>query len=620
MEGLFGKLHLVLLILSSSIFTVSTRTISFEFDSITPDAYSNFTLLGSSAISNGALQITPDTLNSGFIRNKSGRIMYNKPFELWEESSNSSPGWVASFTTTFVVNLFSLANVSRGEGLAFVIAPDLNMPSNSEGQYLGLTNSTTDGNVSNHLIAIELDTAKQEFDPDDSHIGLNINSVRSNWTESNIAITSSYMSMNNMVKDYVKQSSYLGFSASTGKDAQLNAVRKWSLTLNTNQGNNDSFAWKKITIGVVVPSLLLLIVCVASVGYYLHKKRASDDPVILGVLKRLPGTPREFKFNDLKNATNNFDEKLKLGQGGFGVVFKGIIHKENIEVAVKKFSRESMKGKDDFLAELTIINRLRHKNLVQLLGWCYKQGMLLLVYEYMPNGSLDCHLFGGPEKILSWENRCKIILGVASALHYLHNEYDQKVLHRDLKASNIMLDSELNARLGDFGLARALENGKTSYAELGGVAGTLGYIAPECFLTGKASRDSDIYGFGAVVLEVMCGQRPWTKIAGFQALVDWVWSLYREGRILEAMDERIGNNYVLVEAERLLLLGLACSHPLAKDRPKSQVLLQMISGSLPIPYIPLFKPAFLWPTVDSTDDETLTRTTGQMSKPSSSCA
>lgn len=223
--------------------------------------------------------------------------------------------------------------------------------------------------------------------------------------------------------------------------------------------------------------------------------------------------------------------------------------------------------------------------------------MLLLVYEYMPNGSLDNHVFCGPESApLSWRLRYKIISGVASALNYLHNEYDQTVVHRDLKASNIMLDSHFNARLGDFGLARAIENEHTSYAELEGVHGTMGYIAPECFHTGKASRESDVYGFGAVVLELVCAQRPWTKIDDFQCLVDWVWCLHREGRVLEAVDERLGQEFVAEEAERLLLLGLACSHPIAVERPKTQAVVQILTGAMPLPHVPPFKPVFMWPS------------------------
>ncbi|KAI8541000.1 hypothetical protein RHMOL_Rhmol08G0028700 [Rhododendron molle] len=342
--------------------------------------------------------------------------------------------------------------------------------------------------------------------------------------------------------------------------------------------------------------------------------------ILLGALKRLPGTPREFHFKDLKRATNNFDEKNKLGQGGFGVVYRGHLHDENLEVAVKWFSRETIKGEDDFLAELTIINRLRHKHLVRLLGWCHKKGKLLLVYDYMPNGSLDSHLFTKTpdSKPLSWDQRYNIISGVASALNYLHNEYDQRVVHRDLKASNIMLDSDFNARLGDFGLARALDEEKTSYLEVEGVAGTLGYIAPECFLTGKATQQSDVYAFGVVLLEIVCGLQRGTRFDMFHFLVDWVWSLHREGRILDAVEERLGDEYVVEEAQKVLVLALACSHPVARERPRTQAIVHIISGLVPVPYVPPFKPAVVWaskPSPEEDDISSLASTTEAKSFP-----
>ncbi|KAI3717083.1 hypothetical protein L1987_68432 [Smallanthus sonchifolius] len=235
-------------------------------------------------------------------------------------------------------------------------------------------------------------------------------------------------------------------------------------------------------------------------------------------------------------------------------------------------------------------------------GWCHKNGKLLLVYEYMRNGSLDMHLFTKTSEPLNWTLRRKILAGVASALHYLHYEYDQKVVHRDIKASNIMLDSDFNARLGDFGLARALDNEKTSYAEAIGVLGTIGYIAPESILTGIATQHSDIYAFGALLIEVVSGQRPGTKVNGFQFMVDYVWSLYREGRILDAVDKRITNDYDAEEAQRFLLLGLACSHPIASERPKTHTIVQILSGSMAVPPVPHFKPAFVWPAMMPIDD------------------
>ncbi|KAB5534877.1 hypothetical protein DKX38_017963 [Salix brachista] len=634
-----------------------------EYGPFNETYYAIFEVESPAMISNNALQITPDSSNGNFtLANRSGRVLLNKSFILWEDDGAGGVR-VASFNSSFVINIFRVDNSTPGEGFAFLIAPDLVLPENSDGQYLGLTNSTTDRNPENGIVAIELDTFKQEFDPDDNHMGLNIHSVLSLKTvslddlgieiapvgERNHTVWVHYDGSSKKMevymaeegkakpatpalaaeldlKDLVREKSYFGFAASTGSNSQLNCVLRWNLTVemlsddSVENGGSDNKRLIKICVGIgVALSSLLLIGVGVLFCYHLHKKKAASDPNLLGALKTLPGTPREFPFKDLQKATNNFHEKHKLGEGGFGVVYKGLLTKENIQIAVKKFSRDDIKGQDDFLSELTIINRLRHKHLVRLLGWCHKNGMLLLVYDYMPNGSLDNHLFHEHEDnvILEWSLRYKIISGVASALHYLHNEYDQTVVHRDLKASNIMLDSEFNARLGDFGLARALENEKTSYAELEGVPGTMGYIAPECLHIGKATRESDVYGFGAVVLEVVCGRRPWTKIGGFHSLADWVWSLHREEHVLEAVDERLNNEYVAEEAKRLLLLGLACSHPIASKRPKTPAIFQIILASMPPPHVPPFKPAFVWPAaaggsidVDENSADTIPITSG----------
>jgi serine/threonine protein kinase len=238
-------------------------------------------------------------------------------------------------------------------------------------------------------------------------------------------------------------------------------------------------------------------------------------------------------------------------------------------------------------------------------GWSHDDGELLLVYEYMPNGSLDQHLFSSAagsrqREPLGWELRYNIIQGVASALHYLHDQYDQRVVHRDLKASNIMLDAAFTARLGDFGLARAIETDKTSYMEevAGGVHGTVGYIAPECFHTEKATRESDVYAFGAVILETVCGRRPRCDIDGFNFLVDWVWRLHRDGRALEAVDPSLDGAFDEDDAERLLMLGLACSHPTPAERPRAQAIAQILLRAMPTPAVPPFKPSFVWPATD----------------------
>ncbi|KAH6837642.1 hypothetical protein C2S53_017048 [Perilla frutescens var. hirtella] len=619
--------------------------------------YSIFEMEGNATIHLDALQVTSDSANGDLANlfNQSGRILLKRSFRLWDQ--NMSRARVASFNTSFLVNIFRpnsvLLNQTAGEGLAFVIAPDLHLPLNSSGRYLGLTNSSTDGNSTNKVVAVELDTVKQDFDPDDNHIGINVHGVTSAVTKClhlhNITLAPEGAKFYNVWVDYdggsaklmevyiaeqatkegatppkpdlpilsyplnlmdhVNQDSYFGFSASTGNTTQLNCVLRWNLTVNYFHQERN---WLPIVVGAGIPAALMLMVVAVGLGNYFHKRRMKfSNPNLVGTLRSLPGMPREFEFKELKKATNSFDERNKLGQGGFGEVFRGLLVKENLEIAVKRFSRESIKGEDDFLAELTIINRLRHRHLVKLLGWCHKYGKLLLVYEYMPNGSLDKHLFVGPNvEALRWNQRYTIISGVASALHYLHNEYDQRVVHRDLKASNIMLDSNFNAHLGDFGLARALDNEKTSYAEAEGVLGTMGYIAPECFHMGKATQQSDVYAFGAVLLELVCGRRPGAKIAGFQLLVDWVWYMHRDGRLVEAVDPRLAQDFVVEEAQRLLLLGLACSYPIAAERPKAQTIVQIISGTVSAPVVPPFKPAFVWPAatgpISLESDETTT--------------
>ncbi|KAF5764421.1 putative protein kinase RLK-Pelle-L-LEC family [Helianthus annuus] len=635
------KTTVILLCFFSALARFETFTRSYPTfnKSLELQDFSDLNFQNDARISQDALQITADTSNNAVfdLRNQSGRVMFRQPFKLWDGDS------VASFNTSFLVNMFPM-NGNPGEGLAFLIAPTMDVPDNSYGQYLGLTNQTLDNEASDNVLAIELDTVKQPHDIDNNHIGLNINSIVSvvstPLTPLNITLASKTTSFHNVwiryngnekvirvyiaeqpgrtsptppmpqtpviehplhLKKAVSSESYIGFAASTGTLVELNCVLQWNITVEYIVSTGSKSPLSMILIAIVVLAL------VALVGYFcyrLYKKwlveRSQSN--ILSRLRTLPGMPKEFRFRELKKATNNFNERRKLGQGGYGVVYRGVLPEDNVEVAVKWFSRESLKGEDDFLAELTIINRLRHKHLVRLLGWCHRNGKLLLVYEYMQKGSLDMHLFNVTGEPLSWTLRYKILACIGSALHYLHYEYDQKVVHRDIKASNIMLDSDFNARLGDFGLARALDNEKTSYAEAEGVLGTVGYIAPECFLTGKATQHSDIYAFGALLIEVVSGQRPGTKVNGFQFMVDYVWSLYREGRILEAVDKRLADDYNAEEATRFLMLGLACSHPIADERPKTHTIVQMLAGSVAIPHVPPFKPAFVWPAMMPIDD------------------
>jgi serine/threonine protein kinase len=222
---------------------------------------------------------------------------------------------------------------------------------------------------------------------------------------------------------------------------------------------------------------------------------------------------------------------------------------------------------------------------VQLIGWCHERGELLLIYEFMPNRSLDTHLFTG-ESLLIRSMRYKVARGLASALLYLHEEWEQCLVHRDMKSSNIMLDSDFNAKLGDFGLARLVDHLKGSQTTV--LAGTMGYMAPECVTTGKASKESDVYSFGIVALEIACGRKPIKHNAPEDqvVMVEWVWELYGIGKVLEAADPRLGRDFDEQQIERLLIVGLWCAHPDRDLRPSIRQTIHVLNFETPLPVLP----------------------------------
>ncbi|PIN17081.1 Serine/threonine protein kinase [Handroanthus impetiginosus] len=292
--------------------------------------------------------------------------------------------------------------------------------------------------------------------------------------------------------------------------------------------------------------------------------------------------PHRYKYQELKQATRGFKDSELLGFGGFGRVYKGTLPNPKTEVAVKRISHESKQGIREFTSEISSIGRLRHRNLVQLLGWCRRGGDLLLVYDFMPNGSLDKFLFDEPKCVLSWEQRFKIIKGVASGLLYLHEGYEQIVIHRDVKASNVLLDGEMNGRLGDFGLAKLYDHGSNPGTTR--VVGTLGYLAPELPRTGRATTSSDVYAFGTLLLEVACGRRPIEHKAGPEELVlaDYVWNKLKEGRIFDVVDERMKGDFDRNEVLMVLKLGLMCSSNEPLARPSMRQVVSYLEGEVEI--------------------------------------
>nr|WDA42975.1 receptor kinase S.5 [Fagopyrum tataricum] len=222
-----------------------------------------------------------------------------------------------------------------------------------------------------------------------------------------------------------------------------------------------------------------------------------------------------------------------LGKRGFGNVYKGLLANSNEKFVVKRFKGGSNQGEKEYIYEINVISTLRHKNLVQLKGWCHENEELLLVYEFLPNRSLDFHLFGNNVN-LTLPTRYNIAVDLANALHYLQDGCDPFVLHREsIKSSNIMLDSNFNAKLRDFGLARLTQQDQNFRTTA--PAGTLGYLAPEVISSGKVSKASGTFSYGVVALELVSGKRPVNRSKELN-LVEWVWELYGEGSVLEAKD------------------------------------------------------------------------------------
>lgn len=333
----------------------------------------------------------------------------------------------------------------------------------------------------------------------------------------------------------------------------------------------------KVTVGLSV-----LITFVAVVAFCLFKKKNSreeEQGLDVGMNSEFEmGTgPRKFSYRELARSTRDFAEDEKLGEGGFGGVYRGFLNETNTHIAVKRVSKSSKQGIKEYASEVRIISKLGHRNLVKLIGWCHEKAELLLVYEFMENGSLDMHLFKA-KSLLAWGTRYKIAHGLASALLYLHEECEQCVLHRDIKSSNVMLDSNFNAKLGDFGLAKLVDHEKASHTTK--LAGTLGYMAPEYIANGRASRESDVFSFGVVALEITCGRRPIVDTPQVKqiVLVGWVWENYGTGSLLEVADPLLESVYEEEEIKRLMIVGLWCVHPDPVHRPTMRQVIQVLNS------------------------------------------
>ncbi|KAL6907534.1 hypothetical protein ACP4OV_002573 [Aristida adscensionis] len=548
---------------------------------------------------------------------------------------------MASFSTAFVFGIIGQYADVSSQGMAFLVSPTRDFSTALPGHFLGLFNATDNGDAGNHLLAVELDTVlNAEFrDIDDNHVGVDVDSLTSVraasagyyddetgsfrnlslisrkamqvWVEYdgramelNVTVApaempkprrpllSTVVNLSAVVTDVA----YVGFSSSTGIIFSHHYVLGWSFKMNGAAPalNISSLPALPRTGAKAGPREILEIVLpIAAAAFVLALAAAA---VAMARRRRMLAEVREdweaafgphrFAYKDLFYATEGFKERQLLGRGGFGRVYMGVLPKSKMKIAVKRVSHESRQGMKEFVAEVVSLGRLRHRNIVQLLGYCRRKGELLLVYDYMPNGSLDKHLHDHDLPTLDWSQRFKIIKGIASGLLYLHEDWEKVVIHRDIKASNVLLDAEMNARLGDFGLARLYDHGTDPSTTH--VVGTMGYLAPELGYRAKATPATDVFAFGVFLLEVTSGRRPVEQDAhGNPALlVDWVLDHWRDGSMLETVDPRLRDGYAGGEVELVLSLGLLCSHPLASARPGMRRVVQCLDGDAVFPERP----------------------------------
>ncbi|KAK4803643.1 hypothetical protein SAY86_003460 [Trapa natans] len=615
---------------------------NFTFPSFTFLSLQNLTLLGDSYLRDGLIGLTRAI---SVPSSSSGSAIFAAPLSFFDPDSNTT----ASFSTHFTFSIKSPSPNSYGDGLAFFLSSD-NQTLGSPGGFLGLVNSSR--LTKNRFVAVEFDTRQDPHfaDPNNNHVGLDIDSLESIKTadpslsgidlKSGNSITAwidyesdqrsllVFLSNTNQkpvepllsvdidLSPYLKDPVYPGFSASMEGSTELHLIKSWSFEtfgflpirprshphnvsdssvigrppISVPQSGSKHHKRLALGLGITGPAFFCAILIVF--GYVTLRKWKKIKKVKSFKAEIVTG-PREFSYKDLKIATRGFHSSRVLGNGAFGTVYKAYFTRSGSVAAVKR-SKHSHEGKSEFMAELTIIACLRHKNLVQLQGWCVEKGELLLVYDYMPNGSLDKVLYNespdGPT-ILNWTQRKNIAIGLASVLRYLHQECEQQVIHRDIKASNVMLDVNFNPRLGDFGLARLMDHDKSPVSTL--TAGTMGYLAPEYLQYGMATEKTDVFSYGVVILEVACGRRPIERDPSNQKmvnLVDWVWGLHSEGNIIDTADKRLNGEFDVEEMRRLLLVGLCCANPDSSMRPSMRRVLQMLVNETDLPVIPRVKP------------------------------
>ncbi|WJX69271.1 non-specific serine/threonine protein kinase [Trifolium repens] len=615
--------QLLILLHTVSIFICCVSSTEFVYN--TNFNSTNIALYGNATIQKSILTLTNGTYFS------IGRAFY--PLKVPTKSPNSST--LLPFATSFIFSVAPIKNIITGHGFAFIFTPSRGLNGTTSNEYIGLFNLTNEGNPNNHVFGVEFDIIRnEEFnDTNGNHVGIDVNSLKSltsheagywggkydnEFTVLNIKSGENYqvwiefihsrlnvtmgrvgqkrprvplISINVNLSGVLMDETYVGFCAATGKIIDSSKILAWSFS-NTNFSIGDAlvtnnlpsfvphkgwfFGVKAIVVGVIGVVCVLIISCGCVVFFILYREEKEKEEIQEWELEYWP---HRISFEEIHAATRGFSEENVIAIGGNGKVYKGIL--QGVEVAVKRIHQEREDGMREFLAEVSSIGRMKHRNLAGFRGWCKKEkGNLILVYDFMNNGSLDKWIFECEEgKMLTWEERIQVLKNVAAGILYLHEGWEVKVLHRDIKANNVLLDKEMNARLGDFGLALMHEH-HGEIATTTKVLGTLGYIAPEVIRTGRASTMSDVFGFGILLLEVICGRRPIEEHK--PGLIEWVESLMVLGQLHNAVDERLKDKggYTIEEAERFLHLGLLCSNSDPSVRPIMRQVVKMLEGEM----------------------------------------
>ncbi|XP_043703965.1 L-type lectin-domain containing receptor kinase S.1-like [Telopea speciosissima] len=621
---------LLFLLMLVSVFP-TTFELNFLFNSF--NATTNLKFFGDAHIDDSSFI----KLTNASTQNSIGRAFYFAPITMNTTSSiNQTTNISSSFNTSFVFSIIpgnKETSSNTGYGLAFVLSDSTSI----NGRYFGIFSDTTNPSVS-PPVAIEFDTSQNTNlnDPDKNHVGINLNNAKS--SEHQRAgyfdpVTREFVSINMRdgqnirawidfvgprnevivtiapadlarptqplftfydvtIANYLSPQMFIGFSAATETSAEKQRVLAWSFSdegsaidintaefpvFQTSHSSSSSFSAQVIT-GISSICLLCLIGILLG-SYWVWRKRKTEEEKIEEW--ELDYWPHRFSYGELREATKGFSKDELLGAGGFGEVFKGILP-NNTEMAVKCINHDSEQGLREFMAEISSMGRLQHKNLVHMRGWCRKGNELMLVYDYMPNSSLNHWIFKNPKRVLGWEERRRVLVDVAEGLNYLHHGWDQLVLHRDIKPSNILLDSDMRGRLGDFGLAKLYQHGQAPGTTR--VVGTLGYLAPELVNVG-ATAASDVYSFGVTMLVVVCGRSPiecYGDEEEEQLLVDWVRKLHGKGRICEVVHPKIAKECEgrVGDVKRVLMLGLACCSPDPQHRPTMKQVVAVLMGAV----------------------------------------